>query len=343
MTDSSVIVVGGGVIGLSIALELRSQGHRVQVIEKSAPGAEASGAAAGMIAPQLEAKGPGPLLSLGIKSRALYPSWIKRIEEISKVSTGFRLCGMIRFGEPERLQNIARWQTELGLKATAQGNELHLPDEHQVDPKLLMRALTTAAHRLGVQFRFGEVQALHDHAVEIDTERIFADAVVVAAGAWTSRISNSGLDAHRVQPVKGQMLELKLMTAPFDATRVNDVVYAVSRGDGRVICGSTMERVGFDKRVTASATRSILTAAVELCPMLADAEITSSWAGLRPCVDDELPVIGPGSVPGLHLATGHFRSGILLAPITAQMMALYLDGKVPPSDGFPFSFNRFPS
>jgi glycine oxidase len=313
------------------------------VIEKSAPGAEASSAAAGMIAPQLEAKGPGPLLSLGIKSRSLYPAWITRIEEISKVSTGFRACGMVRGGAPARLEALARWQTELGLRAHLKDNELHLPDEHQVDPRLLMRSLTTAAHHLGVEFRIGEVRGVQDHTVEIDAERLTADAVVVAAGAWTSFIANTGLDFRRLQPVKGQMVELKLLTSPFEATRVSDFVYAVSRGDGRVICGSTMERVGFDKRTTAAATRSILTGALEMCPVLADAEITSTWAGLRPCVDDELPVIGPGPIPGLHLATGHFRSGILLAPITAQMMGHSLDGKAPPSEWSPFQFNRFPS
>lgn len=340
----NVVIVGGGIMGMSLATELAARGDRVTVLEKSVPGAEASSAAAGMLAPQLEAHGPGDMLRLSLASRALYPAYVKRIEQLSGVSTGYRECGLLLHGDAAKLEATARWQRELGLKAAVdtQGR-LSLPDEHQVDPPKLMRALAIAAAKAGATFRTGQVHGLVPHGVDVGAERLEADAVIVAAGSWTSLVAGAKVSARVLQPVRGQMLELHLRLPPFDATLADDAVYLLSRGDGRVVCGSTMERVGFDKRVTAEGVASILTRALKLCPALAGAEVHATWAGLRPWTEDELPIIGRGPLPGTWLATGHFRNGILLAPVTAELISKSLHEEVLPLEMSPFRFDRFPS
>jgi glycine oxidase len=340
----NVVIVGGGIMGMSVAVELCTRGDRVTVLEKSVPGAEASSAAAGMLAPQLEAHAPGPLLSLGLKSRELYPRWVQRLEKLSAgVDTGYRECGVLRFGPREKLERICRWQRELGLRAELVDGALCFPDDHQVDPTRLLRALAVAAARVGATFRTGQVHGVFAHGVELDGERLEADAVVVAAGSWSSLVAGARISPRVLQPMRGQMLELRLGQPPFLETRADDHVYLVSRGDGRVICGSTMERTGFDKRVTAAGVASILSRAIALCPQLESAELHSTWAGLRPWTEDELPIIGPGPVGGLFLATGHFRNGILLAPVTAALISQTLHGEATWVDMNPFRFGRFPS
>lgn len=340
----NVVIVGGGIMGMSLAIELGSRGDRVTVLEKSVPGAEASSAAAGMLAPQLEAHGPGSMLTLGLHSRARYRAYVERIERLSGVSTGYRECGLLLHGERAKLEATLKWQRELGLNASldAEGR-LWLPDEHQVEPPKLMRALAIAAAKTGASFRAGQVHGLVPHGVDVGAERLSADAVVVAAGSWTSLVAGANVSPRVLQPVRGQMLELHLRLPPFDATLAGDGVYLLSRGDGRVVCGSTMERVGFDKRVTAEGVASILTRALELCPALAGAEVHATWAGLRPWTEDELPIIGPGPLPGTWLATGHFRNGILLAPVTVELIARSLHEEALPLDMSPFRFDRFPS
>jgi glycine oxidase len=167
--------------------------------------------------------------------------------------------------------------------------------------------------------------------------------VVVAAGSWSSMVKGAQVSSRVLQPMRGQMLELRLRLPPFEPTLADDHVYLLSRGDGRVVCGSTMERAGFDKRVTAGGIAQILSRAIALCPALEGAELHSTWAGLRPWTEDELPIIGEGPLPGLHLATGHFRNGILLAPVTARLISQTLHGEATILDTKPFRFTRFPS
>lgn len=340
-----VVIVGGGIMGMSVAVELAARGDAVTVLEKSVPGAEASSAAAGMLAPQLESHGPGPMLTLGLASRALYPAWVRKLTQLSGgVETGYRECGALRFGERSKLEQTLRWQRELGLNAelTSEG-ALLLPDDHQVDPPRLLRALAIAAANAGATFRTGQVHGVVEHGVDLDGARLEADAVVVAAGSWSGLVAGARIGPKVLQPMRGQMCELRLRQPPFRETRIDDGVYLVSRGDGRVICGSTMERAGFDKRVTAGGIASILTRAIALCPALENAEVHSTWAGLRPWTEDQLPIIGPGPLRTLHLATGHFRNGILLAPITALLLSQLLHGEAPQLDIHPFRFSRFPS
>ncbi len=338
----TVVIVGGGVMGMSIALELAARGDRVTVLEKSVPGAEASSAAAGMLAPQLEAHGAGPSLTLGLESRKLYPAYVRRIEQLSGVSTGYRECGLMRFGAREKLEPIYRWQRELGLRVELRDDHLFLPDDHQVDPPKLMRALAVAASKAGAVFRSAQVHSVVANGVDLGTERLEGDAVIVAAGSWSSLVAGAQVSPRALGPVRGQLVELHLRLPPFDATRTDGTVYLVSRGDGRVICGSTMERVGFDKRVTAAGIAGILTRAMKLAPELEQAELHATWAGLRPWTEDELPIIGPGPLPGLQLATGHFRNGILLAPVTATLISQLLHGEATSLDMSPFRFDRFP-
>ncbi len=338
-----VIVVGGGIMGMSIALELCARGDRVTVLEKSVPGAEASSAAAGMLAPQLEAHGPGPVLDLGLQSRAIYPAWVRRIEELSKVDAGYRECGLERFGPREHLEPVYKWQREAGLDVEYRGDHLFFPGEHQVEPPKLMRALAVACANAGASFRSAQVHGVGERFVDLGAERLQADAVIVAAGSWSSLVAGAHVSARVLQPVRGQLLELRMRLPPFKATRTDGTVYLVSRGDGRVVCGSTMERTGFDKRVTAAGIASILSRAIALAPELASAELYSTWAGLRPWTEDELPIIGAGPTAGVWLATGHFRNGILLAPITAKLISQAVHGDPPALDMSPFRFNRFPS
>ncbi|MBL8957831.1 MAG: FAD-dependent oxidoreductase [Myxococcaceae bacterium] len=330
-------------MGMSIALELAARGDRVTVLEKAVPGAEASSAAAGMLAPQLEAHGAGPALTLGLESRKLYPAWVRRIEQLAGSGTGYRECGVLRFGPPEALAPVYRWQRELGLNVEQRDGALFFPDDHQVEPPRLMRALAGAAAKAGAQVRSGQVHEILPHAVDLGTERLEADAVVVAAGSWTSLVKGARVSPRALQPVRGQLVELHCRLSPFDETRTDGTVYLVSRGDGRVVCGSTMERTGFDKRVTASGIAGILNRAIALAPQLEHAELHSSWAGLRPWTEDELPIIGEGPMPGVHLATGHFRNGILLAPITAALISRRLHGEATGVDINPFRFDRFPT
>jgi len=362
----NVIVVGGGIMGMSVATELASNGVSVTVLEKSVPGAEASSAAAGMLAPQLEAHGTGPMLDLCLKSRELYPAWVRRIQQLSGVEVGYHESGALEVAvtgvEVERLERAAKWQRDAGLNcelldgAEAKRREpglgsvkgaLLLPDDHQVDPPKLMAALPIAAARAGAKFRTGHVNGLvEEHGrvtgVDLGAERLHADAVVVAAGAWSCLLPGARIDPAVLQPMRGQMLELRTRLPVLEHIVVGAGAYLVPRADGRVIAGSTMERTGFDKRVTAAGLSAILAGVNAVCPELGSAEVSSVWAGLRPWTEDNLPILGPGPLPGLMLATGHFRNGILLAPVTALVISQALLGQAPEVDMTPFRYGRFP-
>jgi glycine oxidase len=360
-----VIVVGGGIMGLSIAVELRRSDLEVVVLERSIPGAEASSAAAGMLAPQFEGGGPGPMLDLALLSRMAWPKWAAALEERSGVPIGYLPCGglQVAFTEDEvhALDAKIGWQTAVGLRASLlTGAELQerepalnpralaasdFPDDHQVDPRKLLRALCVAATRCGVQFRSGTVRALVETSgaitgVDLDGEKLEADLVVLAAGAWSGLVSGAEVDPARIKPVRGQMVELQLRAPLFTRLLKSASGYVVPRADGAVLVGSTMEMVGFDKNVTAEGLSKLLAAALQLVPELAQASLTSTWAGLRPWTDDQLPFLGEGPKPGLLLATGHFRNGILLAPITARLMGQLVRREKPAVDLRAFRYRR---
>lgn len=360
------LIIGGGIMGSSIAVELANAGVKVTLLERSIPGAEASSAAAGMLAPQLEAHTPGPFLELCMLSRSLYPAWSRQLEQLSGLSIDYVESGSLQLAfseaETQAIEASVKWQRSASLRAelltAAQARELEPElgpqvraaarywDDHQCDPRKLMRALTIAATRCGVTFRTGTVRTILEDqgravGVDLDGERVEADLVVLAAGSWSGLVTGAKVDSRHIKPARGQMVELQLRAPITRSLLKSPTGYLVPRADGRVVCGSTMELVGYDKSVTADGILRILSAATQMVPALAQAALVSTWAGLRPWTEDKLPVLGEGPLENLVMATGHFRNGILLAPITARVVGQLLRREKPQVDLNPFRYSRF--
>lgn len=361
-----VLIVGGGVIGCALAAELAARGRTVAVVERREPGEEASGAAAGMLAPQAEALGRDAFFDLALESRNLYPAWARLLTEETGIDVGYRRTGLLQcvFGasQPGQLSERHAWQRAAGLAiALRRGAELSgeisgrlspevreavfFPEEAVVDPRCLTRAAWRLAERRGVQVRTGtsvlrfRIENGVCRGVDTEAGPMEAGAVVDAAGAWAAFDSRLPFPVP-VQPVRGQIVELFMMQKPLETIVRSEDVYLVARPDGTVLLGSTEEFVGFRKGVTAEAVERLIAAAVRLVPALGSARFVGAWSGLRPGTPDGLPVLGESSVPGLYFATGHFRSGILLAPVTAKILADCLTGG-PPRDISSFSVERF--
>jgi glycine oxidase len=352
-------------VGCAVALRLVKAGARCTVVERSVPGAEASSAAAGILAPQAEAEGPGPFLSLCLRSRSLYPDFVEEVEALSGMRVGFRPSGVLHLAftdasaarlrarilaqrveglSAEFLDGNAVLRLEPAVNPAVQGAAL-FPDDASVDNRLLMRALSMAAARVGVRFVTGHVRALLETAgrasgVDVDGERLAADAVVVAAGAWTGLVPGSGLSPRQVRPARGQMVMLRSRLPLLERVVFSDQGYLVPRADGHLLAGSTVEFQGFAKEVTAAGLRAILSLALEMVPGLADVPVVETWAGLRPFTEDRLPVLGEGPLPGLFLPSGHFRNGILLAPATAEVLSQVVFSRKPAFPLEPFRWNR---
>jgi glycine oxidase len=352
-----VIIVGGGLIGGSIAFELAAEKLRVAVLDCNVPGREASWAAAGMLSPGPDSSEASALVPFGKESLRLYPEFIAAIEQASNKSTDFTRNGtfeMFRGPEADNARNkmVAEFH-HLGLAAAAMSpNEARkhepslgpladaiawLPEEATVDPRLLVEAVLAAAKQRGAEIRANyPVDALLYEGkacvgVIAGGEKIAAKQVVVAAGSFCGTISDPAHEADSdrqpqlrqyapVHPVRGQMLALRSPTVRLKKVLRSQYGYLVPRRDGRIIAGSTLEDAGFVKQVTPQGVRQILDAALELAPALVDAKIVEEWSGLRPGTPDLLPIIGPTDIAGLWLATGHYRNGILLAPATAKIM-----------------------
>ncbi|MBL8741259.1 MAG: FAD-dependent oxidoreductase, partial [Myxococcales bacterium] len=274
-----------------------------------------------------------------------------------------RICGVTRVAQtPEEatalLHDIA-WQLTAGLRveqpSAAELRELEpalaegahaaarFPDDARIDPARLLRALRIAAERAGAQFSSGtmvrRVLVENDVArgVELEGgERLRADAVVIAAGSWSNLVPGVPVSADAVRPARGQIIELVAKMPPLKGAIFGKRAYLSPRDDGRVLVGSTLEFVGFERAVTAGAVRDLLAGAIGLVPSLAQAEVSRMWSQFRPYTRNQLPLIGPSSVAGLLLATGHFRNGILLGPITGEIIADLVTGKAPPIDLSPF-------
>lgn len=361
-----VIVVGGGIIGLSIAREAARSGLRVRLFEKGEVGREASSAAAGLIGPQIGLQRDDPLQSLGLASRDLYPAFAREIAGESGIDpcllergTLVLACGA---GEIEEIDRQAAFHRSLGLAAERVGGEalqrlepslgpgcsegLHLPRDWSVDNVRLVQGLGRAAERSGARLQAGTrvdrilVEKGRAAGVGAGGERFPAGAVVIAAGAWTQEIGGAGITPPPSHPVRGQIVCLGPAAAPCRPL-YSHACYLVPRRDGRILVGSTMERAGFDRQVTAAGLAALTAAALAIVPALRGAPFHSAWAGLRPATDDGLPAIGPASVPGLVYACGHLRNGILLAPITALVVGRMLRGEDSGFDLAPFDPRRF--
>ena len=367
MAKTEVLIIGGGVMGCATALALARRGAAATVLEKSVPGAEASSAAAGILGAQLEAHGDGPMTRLCIESRARYAAWVAGLEEATRIDVGYRRCGVSRvaYGEEDlaKLVHEATWQREAGFTVEVLGREsahaaepalaaevaggVRFAEDARVDPPSLLKALRIAAERAGARFQSGAMvkKGGGDHgrargAALDDGTVLEADATVLAAGSWSSLVEGAPLAADDVRPARGQIVELLLAAPPLHGVVFGPGCYLVPRDDGRVLVGSTLELVGFRRGVTASAIRDLLTAAIRLVPALAAADLGRSWSSFRPYTKDGLPLLGATPVERLVLATGHYRNGILLAPITAEIAAAAALGQPSPFDAAPFSATR---
>ncbi len=344
--------MGGGIIGLSLALELRRQGAEVLLVERGEPGREASHAAAGMLA-WCDPHSPAALRPLIQASARLYPEFVYELAEESGVRIDFRREGTIAFdpGCPGMGPGVRSLTAEEISALEPSLIPPKLPAEFwpeaSVDPRTLLAAAIAAARRRGIKIVHGahatEVVIKEGHAagVKSDQSLFAAENVVNCAGAWAGGLK-AGVTPVPTRPVKGQMLAL----IPPEKDRLRHVVrapqvYLVPRSDGRLLLGATVEEAGFDKTVDPATIQRLHRAATRLVPSLAEARILEDWAGLRPGTPDNLPVLGTTSLPGYFVATGHFRDGILLAPITARIMAQLIAAGECEFDLAPFSLFRF--
>lgn len=346
VSSPDAVVVGGGVMGSAIAWRLASRGVRTLVLERSVPGAEASSVAAGILAPRIEHPEMGPALRLGLQSRDLHERLAHEIRETLGIDVGFRRTGamiaafdhegddfeprtlaMKEMGAPvEFLDGHAAREKEPHLSAEVRC-AIDLPDEAQIEPPRLLRALAIGAARAGAEFRSGTtVRHVHierDRArgVVLDSGEIHANHVIIAAGSWTSLVQGLPMTASVVRPIRGQLLHCDMRPCIAKRILFGAGGYVVPRPDGRVVCGATMENVGFRREITLSGIATLIARATRLVPALAHAELTHSAVNFRPMSPDELPLVGCAGPEHLWLATGHYRNGILLAPLTAELIA----------------------
>lgn len=369
MPTADIIIIGGGIIGCSIAYRLAREGLSVTVLDRDQPGQEASRAAAGLLAPQSEiAHEPsGPFFELCYRSRQLYPDFVADVEEASGLAVEYRTEGSLflayDFAEGQILSAALEKQMGAGLAVedlTAdelRAREpalsenipmaLYIPGDHQVNNQRLMRALVIAAERRGVRFLSGTpvIGLLRegDRVVGVRTNReTFSAATVInCAGAWASTVDPIFAQMFSVTPIRGQIVVLEASPPLFRHVIYSAECYVAPRRDGRMLIGSTMEMVGFDKSVTAEAVLRLLQAVEKMSPGIARCRFVTAWAGLRPDTPDHWPILGAMPLGGLLVATGHFRNGILLAPITAHILSeLVLTGGSS-LDLTPFSPLRF--
>lgn len=377
-----MIIIGGGIIGLSLAVELRKRGAAVLVVERGEPGREASHAAGGMLV-DCPLETPPILQALATASARMYPEFAHELEMESGMKVDLREYGTILLPSKEHLKHpqlrtaalgradLEQREPELGKLAFEQELELKLSlkergfeekelfaeastamfgpafylKERSVDPRALTAAVLKTAKNRSVDFSSGDpVSAvnLSDGVVAgVTTTKtsFLASKVVNCAGAWSGKI---GPHAFPTRPVKGQMLCLAMPSR----TLLKHVIrsskaYLIPRSDGRLLVGATVEEAGFDKRVDPETIQRLHRAALQLVPKLRDARILEDWAGLRPGTPDALPILGATPTRGYYVATGHFRDGILLAPVTAQVMTALIEGRKPEHEVGPFSPARF--
>ena len=346
--NSDVVVVGAGVIGLGCAWALAERGADVVVLDREPPPAGATRVAAGMLAPVGELEfGEGELLDLSLEAARLYPGFVARLEAEAGFPTGYSRLGALHVAldrdEAAELRRRHELQRSLGLEAEWLGPRacrriepglapslnggVSVPEEAAVDPRQLTRALLAALERSGAEVRSGtEVREPLLGGGRLRGVRTAAGdsfeaaCTVVATGCWGA----DWLPAEarpQVRPVKGQILELRGPEPVCERIVASERVYLVPRPDGRLIAGATVEERGFDTTVTAGGVHELLREAYRLLPDVAELELVEAAAGLRPATPDNLPLIGPGAIEGMVLATGHYRNGILLAPLTAERVA----------------------
>jgi len=372
VVQADVAVIGAGVIGCAIAWRLGQAGMRVIVVERGRVGGEASYAAAGMLGPLVEADRQDEFFNLSVASLAMYADLARELIASSGVDIEYRAEGTLYLAltgeDEEALDRRWQWQHETGLnvKRLSAGHALELeplinsglrfalkyPGDHQVDNRRLMAALQAAARNAGVEFQ------THTEARDLLIENVAglkringvmtargeiqAPIVVIAAGSWSSLLRCDESSQFEVEPARGQMVAIEMPAPAVRHVIYSRRAYLVPRLSGYLIAGSTLERAGYDKRVTAGGVASIIERAIEIMPGAAGQAITETWSGLRPHAPDDLPILGADPrVGGLVYATGHYRNGILLAPITAQAISQLIIKGESSIDLTPFNVSRF--
>jgi len=371
---ADVVVVGGGVIGLASAWRLAQRGARVAIVDRD-PGRGASWAAAGMLAPVTEVHhGEVPLLGLNLESARRYPAFVEELEDTAGIPTAYRPCGTLAVAadndDHAALMELHRFQQRLGLEVAKLTRQecrqvepaltpsirggIRVEGDHQIDPRRLVAALRRACLAAGVEF-VAEMAASVSFsggrvtAVVTQSTTVAAGAVVLAAGAWSSQLH--GLPPELVppvRPVKGQIIRLAgahqagaLLSGNVRCLVAGRSVYLVPRADGEVVVGATTEEMGYDQRVTVEAVHDLLADSCAVVPGLMHLEFHEVCASLRPGSPDNAPLIGPSGLPGLIVATGHYRNGILLTPVTADAVVELISSGRLPERMAPFSPNRF--
>ncbi|HEY2498877.1 MAG TPA: glycine oxidase ThiO [Candidatus Angelobacter sp.] len=341
MKSWDVIIAGAGIIGISLALELRARGATVLVLDRGIPGGEASSAAAGMLAPA-DPETPTALRPLAQESARMFPEFVSKLESVTSRQVDFRRAGTIALLEPGSTPSeyhsissdeIRRIEPSL----LRYEHSAFFVQEDSVDPSLLMQAALAAATKLGVEIRGNTViKEIQPHGTKVDVvsekDRFTALSAIDCRGAWS---------APPVKPRKGQMLYVQPRSFFLQHVVRAPDIYVVPRSTGKILVGATVEDVGYDKSVVPAITQNLLRAATKYLPELASAAIAQSWAGLRPGTPDDLPMIGPTDVPGIFVASGHFRNGILLAPVTAKIVADLVENQPSPINISSFSPSRF--
>ncbi len=368
--DCDVAVIGAGVVGLACAYELAGLGLRVTVFDRGEAGSGASRQAAGMLAPASEAEAEDQaLVALAVESCKRYPGWVAELEHTSQTRCGYRTEGSLLVAlhrsHLEEIDRLAQIQTRLGLATTALTRDemlaresnlsprviggLFAPEDRQINPRWLTIALQTALCSVGgtidchadvaPSLQAGRVAGVEGRAGAEDVH-VRAEVVVLAGGAWSGSAWPETAGSLPLRPVKGQILRLRGAALIDHVVRTPDI-YLVPREDGELVVGATSEEQGFDPATTAGAVMDLLRHAWLAVPGVAELELAETGVGFRPALRDNLPAIGPTGIEGLYAATGHYRHGVMLAPITGMLIAEMVRGGPTPALLKPFDPRRF--
>jgi glycine oxidase len=355
-----VIVVGGGIIGLAIARELAGR-KSVLLLDRDATSQGTSRAAAGMLTPLSEADDQGPFFQLTRASLAMFDRFVEELRSESDTDVAYSTEGLLCLASSEEsaatLRRRYEWQHRAGFKVDLLSgdeikrmeplvtapviNALFMPGERSVAPRPLLNAVREACFQRGVEIRTGvPVDAISSNAVHFAHTMLQASSIVIASGVWSAEIQ--GLMPHiPVWPRKGQILSLGMPPGAFRHMIRWSHSYFVPRSTGELIVGATNEDAGFDSSITAGGLGRLLADAQTISSHVGSYPILETWSGFRPATPDDLPILGPSAVPGVYYATGHYRNGVLLAPITASIVADLVEGRKPGVDLTPYSPARF--